>query len=182
MIEHGLAPLRISVNVSPVQLLNEEIFLQVLEILAESKVDIRYIELEITESAALGEDVNILDKLNKLKFLGFLMALDDFGKKYSSLGRIASIPTDIIKIDKSFIDGIGISAKSEKMIKVIIMMAKELDNKVIAEGVETKEQYEFLKKFSCDQIQGYYFSKPVSGEKLEELLIKQNNGELWNEL
>lgn len=182
LIEHGLAPLRISVNVSPVQLLNEEIFLQVLEILAESKVDIRYIELEITESAALGEDVNILDKLNKLKFLGFLMALDDFGKKYSSLGRIASIPTDIIKIDKSFIDGIGISAKSEKMIKVIIMMAKELDNKVIAEGVETKEQYEFLKKLSCDQIQGYYFSKPVSGEKLEELLIKQNNGELWNEL
>lgn len=62
------------------------------------------------------------------------------------------------------------------------MMAKELDNKVIAEGVETKEQYEFLKKLSCDQIQGYYFSKPVSGEKLEELLIKQNNGELWNEL
>jgi len=114
----------------------------------------------------------IIESLKQLKQLGIKIAIDDFGTEYSSLNYIKQLPVDRIKIDISFIRGIGINHKDEAIIKVIIVLARNLGLKVIAEGVETVEQLDFLKNEMCDEVQGYYFYKPMTADKTEELLIK----------
>jgi diguanylate cyclase (GGDEF)-like protein len=169
----GFSPLRISVNLSVVQFEGKDFIPDFTRIIKESRVDPKYIELEITESVFSEKPENTLEKLHKLKELGVKIAIDDFGSGYSSLNRLKLVPFDRIKIDKDIIDHIDLYEKSAPVTEVIIMLARAFRASVTAEGVETKEQVNFLKTIYCDEIQGYYFSRPLSSEALEEFLKKE---------
>ena len=114
----------------------------------------------------------IIESLKQLKQLGVKVAIDDFGTEYSSLNYIKQLPVDKIKIAMSFVQGIKLNLKDEAIINVIIVLAKNLGLKVIAEGVETKEQLDFLRDQMCDEIQGYYYYKPMPANEIEELMSK----------
>jgi len=169
----GCAMIRISVNLSIQQLILPGIEKQVSDILNETQIDPKYLELEITERVALIESNSILQSLNSLKKLGIIITVDDFGTGYSALSYLKRLPVDKIKIDKSFVDGIGINNKDEVIIKSILLLANGLDISVIAEGVETNSQLDFLKKNNCEEIQGYFYYKSLKENKIEKLL-KEN--------
>ena len=127
-------------------------------------------ELEITENIIMKEPEYIIKSLKQLKQLGVKITIDDFGTEYSSLNYIKQLPVDRIKIAMPFIKGININHKDEAIIKVIIALAKNLELKVIAEGVESKEQLDFLKEQMCDEIQGYFYGKPEPVVLIDEML------------
>ena len=161
----------ISVNVSR-QHFMEENFLEKYDIITKKYgINPNNIDLEITESAAVNDGIDIIEIMKKMKQLGFLISIDDFGTGYSSLSMLQDMPADIIKIDKSFVDRIG--KKEKNMVDYILNIAKELNLKTIAEGVETKEQREYLLKKGCDIIQGYYYSKPLPEEEFEKYFNNQ---------
>ena len=166
----GMPPLRMSVNLSVSQFLNPRIVENVDNILKETGLSPQYLELEITESIAAKEIHYTIDKLNKLKELGVSISIDDFGTEYSSLSRLKMLPVDLIKIDMEFIHGIEGSEKDKAITKVIIDLAKSLGLEVLAEGVETESQLEFLNRKRCDYVQGYYYYKPMPAEEIEKLL------------
>lgn len=172
--EMGLPPVRIAVNVSVKQLLKPDFVDKVAEILKETELEPRYLELEITENIAIQESGFIFDVLYRLKATGISLAIDDFGIEYSSLNRIKMLPIDRLKIDMHFIRGILNNEKDKVIVDVIIKLAKDLHLKVIAEGVEEEEQLNYLKQKKCDEVQGYYFYKPLSKEKFEEILGDSN--------
>jgi len=174
LIAKGFPPLRFSVNLSVVQFEGEDFISDVAKIIKESRVDPKYIELEITESLLSENLMDIVKKLSKLKEIGISLAIDDFGKGYSSLHRLEMVPFDRIKIDKSIVDDIVLKKEKIVIVKTIISLAKDLMASVTAEGVETKEQLDFLKSMACDEIQGFYFSKPLPPEALEEFLKKEH--------
>ncbi|NLL92457.1 MAG: EAL domain-containing protein, partial [Ruminococcaceae bacterium] len=122
------------------------------------------------ESLFSKDPTEVLEKLFKLKELGIKIAIDDFGSGYSSLNRLKLIPFDRIKIDKAIIDHIDLDEKSAPITKTIILLAEAFKAGITAEGVETKEQAEFLKNMLCGEIQGYYYSRPLTSEVLEEFL------------
>ncbi len=122
----------------------------------------------------------IIKKLYKLKELGVKIAIDDFGRGYSSLNRLKVVPFDRIKIDKEIIDYIDLERKRAPLTETIISLARTFRANVTAEGVETKEQADFLKSLACDEIQGYYFSRPLSPTALEKFLKKENDMGLKN--
>lgn len=171
----GLKPVRVAVNVSVNQLLNPNFVNRVINILEDTGLETKYLELEITENVAIQESEYIIGVLEKLKNLGISIAIDDFGIEYSSLNRIKLLPIDRLKIDMHFIKGILTCDKDKVIVDVIIKLAKDLHLKVIAEGVETKEQLDYLTEKECDEVQGYYFYKPLSKEETEKALIKLTN-------
>jgi EAL domain-containing protein (putative c-di-GMP-specific phosphodiesterase class I) len=128
------------------------------------------LELEITESMVMHNPARMIAVLVKIKSLGVRLAIDDFGTGYSSLGQIKHFPIDTLKVDRSFIRNIPQDAEDKAITEAIIAMGKTLSLTVIAEGVETIEQMDFLKDHSCDEMQGYYFSKPIVPEQFAELL------------
>ncbi|NLL92291.1 MAG: EAL domain-containing protein, partial [Ruminococcaceae bacterium] len=132
-----------------------------------------YIELEITESLFSKDPTEIIKKLFKLKELGTKIAIDDFGSGYSSLNRLKLVPFDRIKIDKAIIDHIDLDDKSAPITKTIILLAEEFKAGITAEGVETKNQAELLRGILCDEIQGFYYSKPLTPDALREFLKKE---------
>lgn len=150
-----------AINLSEVQIRDEDIVSFIAESLRICDLSAEYIEFEITESIIMKSAEKNINTLEKLKKLGVSLALDDFGTGYSSLSYLRTLPIDVLKIDKSFIDGIVIEEKSEYIINSIVELSHYLSLLVVAEGVETKEQLNFLKRISCDVIQGYYFSRPV---------------------
>lgn len=161
----GLKKIPVSVNVSVVQL-REKLFLQeVTEALMLTGLDPSYLELEVTESVAIEGEQDTISWLTTLKEMGVGLSIDDFGTGYSSLSYLKRLPIDTIKIDKSFIRDIKTDPNDATIITAIIKMSHGLKLKVIAEGVETQEQLDFLKLEGCDQYQGYLVSKPVSAEK-----------------
>jgi EAL domain-containing protein (putative c-di-GMP-specific phosphodiesterase class I) len=166
----GLAPVRIAVYVSVKQLINPEFVNTVMEVLEETELEPQYLELELTENIAIQESDYIISALSKLKVLGVSLAIDDFGMEYSSLSRIKLLPIDRLKIDMHFISGIQKSEKDRAIVDVIIRLAKDLKISVIAEGVEKEEQLQYLKSKLCDEVQGYYFYKPLSKEEIQRLL------------
>ncbi len=170
LIANGFPPLRFSVNLSPVQFAGDNFILDVTKAIKESQVDPQYIELEITESFFSENPEDVIKKLHKLKDLGIKIAIDDFGGGYSSLNRLKNIPFDRIKIDKKIIDYINVEEKMTSLTEIIILLSRTFMASVTAEGVETKEQADFLKNKACDEIQGFYFSKPLLSEDLEEYL------------
>jgi EAL domain-containing protein (putative c-di-GMP-specific phosphodiesterase class I) len=172
LIANGFPPLRVSVNLSVVQFHEEGFILDLTKIIKESQVDPRYLELEITESLFSEKTAEILVKLNTLKEMGVRIAVDDFGKGYSSLNRLRLVPFDRIKIDKEITDNIDVDNKAVSITENIVSLAKAFNASITAEGVETKEKAEFLKSLGCDEIQGYYYSKPLSAEALEGFLEK----------
>lgn len=153
---------KISVNLSPIQFIDENLIDSIKSSLKNSTVKPQNIEFEITESiAGHGKMEQALDKFNVLRDLGVRIAIDDFGTEFSSLNRIQALPFDKIKIDKVFIDGIGIDKKKEAIIEIIINLASVLGVSCIAEGVEEKHQVDFLNENGCNLIQGFYYSKPL---------------------
>jgi len=154
-----------------VQIRSEKILPFIEASLKKYDLDASYIEFEITESVIMKYPEKNIEKLKQLRKLGVSLALDDFGTGYSSLSYLRILPIDSLKIDKSFIDGIVIEEKSEYIIDTIIELSHYLNLIVVAEGVETKEQYDYLKSINCDLLQGYYFSKPLEFADAEKMLL-----------
>ncbi|WP_238883150.1 EAL domain-containing protein [Clostridium sp. YIM B02551] len=159
----------ISVNVSVIQLMQSDFIDTVLRILNETSVSPAQLEIEITESIFIESYELINSKLEQLRGMGVKIALDDFGKGYSSLSYLKQLPITTLKIDKSFIDDIIISNKSS-LVENIIDIGHKMDLNVVAEGVETQDQLRFLDNYNCDKIQGYYFSRPVEKEAAIQLI------------
>lgn len=168
--DKGYPHLRMAVNLSVVQFNNPSFVSNVERILQETGLNPKYLELEITESVATKDAANIVDALNRLKQLGVSISIDDFGTEYSSLNRIKELPIDRIKIDMQFVQGIEGNEKDQAITKVIINLAKNLGLEVLAEGVETAPQLEFLNQRMCDEVQGYYYYRPMPAEEIEKLL------------
>jgi diguanylate cyclase (GGDEF)-like protein len=173
LVAKGFPPLRFSVNLSVIQFQAEEFVFDFANVIEKSRVDPKYIELEITESLLSENPAEVLAKLCKLKELGVGIAIDDFGKGYSSLSRLKVVPFNRIKIDKEIIDYIDLERKRAPLTEIIILLGRTFQADITAEGVETKKQADFLKSIDCDEIQGYYFSRPLSPEALEEFLKKE---------
>ncbi|MDD3660746.1 MAG: EAL domain-containing protein [Lachnospiraceae bacterium] len=163
--------IRIAINLSMEQLREVNIVKQFHKIIKEIGIEANKIEIEITESIAFNKEFDVLHVLNELKRVGFLIAIDDFGKEYSSLNRIRSFPVDRLKIDMDFVHGISSgNHKDRAVVKTIIQLAKNLGVKVLAEGVETQEQYQFLKEHGCDEMQGFFFHKGMTAQEAGNLL------------
>ncbi len=133
-------------------------------------VNLRHIELELTEGVLIEDLSRIQEKLNRVRKTGVSISIDDFGTGYSSLSRIKSLPVDNIKIDKSFIDDLENSPQNLKIVQAIILMAHGLQLKVVAEGVETENQLSILRKEQCNIVQGYLLSRPLAVTDFEALL------------
>nr|WP_243242159.1 bifunctional diguanylate cyclase/phosphodiesterase [Clostridium sp. 1001275B_160808_H3] len=161
---------KMAINLSEVQIRDEDIVSFISESLKFYDLNSEYIEFEITESIIMKSAEKNINTLEKLKHIGVSLALDDFGTGYSSLSYLRTLPIDVLKIDKSFIDGIVVEEKSEYIINSIVELSHYLSLLVVAEGVETKEQLDFLKKISCDVIQGYYFSKPIEFDEAVKMI------------
>jgi len=158
----GLPAVRLSVNVSGRQFVQSNFIETVSEILAETGVDPSFIELEMTETSLMENEASTIRTLNKLKEFGFGIAIDDFGAGYSSLGYVKNFPIDRIKIDRSFIKDICNNRNDQAIVEAIIAMANKLHCAVTAEGVELPEQSSFLLQSGCDEIQGFYYYKPLT--------------------
>jgi diguanylate cyclase (GGDEF)-like protein/PAS domain S-box-containing protein len=155
------APLHIAVNISIKQLQHERFISDIKQIMEETGIKAENLEFEITESVLMSDPERTLKILHTIADMGISIAIDDFGTGYSSLFYLKHFPVSTLKIDKSFIDDITTDASSDQIVETIIAMAQRLGLKVVAEGVEEKEQLEHLQKLGCDIIQGYYFSKPL---------------------
>ncbi len=166
----GLAHLKVAVNLSPIQIIDPNIAVKIEDIIQETGLDPKYIELELTESTAIQESDYVIDVLNRLKEIGVSIAIDDFGTEYSSLSRLKDLPIDRIKIDMQYIHGIENNEKDKAITMVIINLAKSLDLNVLAEGVETESQLEFLNEKMCEYAQGFYYYKPMPADKMEKIL------------
>lgn len=163
----GMSPVKISVNLSTQQFLTPNLVTFVEEVLERTALDPKYLVIEITENMAM-EYVYSIQVLKKLKSLGVGISIDDFGTGYSSLNYLKNFPIDYIKIDKSFVSEL-VNGDSDAIIVIaIITLAHNLHKEVIAEGVETQEQLDFLKRHNCDITQGYFFSKPLPAEEIEK--------------
>jgi diguanylate cyclase len=166
----GLALSRIAVNVSVIQLLNKGFSSLLAAVLAETGLEPEALELELTESALISDEVTILAVLHKLKKIGVTLAIDDFGTGYSSLSRLKNFPIDCLKIDRSFVCEIEENLVNTSIVSALIAMAEGMNMKVIAEGVETEVQLAFLKEKQCNEVQGYLLSKPLLAKQIEEFI------------
>lgn len=164
--------LTVAINVSVQQLKEENFANHLEEMIKHSGVDPHQIEIEITESALIEDPEAAIQTLHSIRALGISIAIDDFGTGYSSLAYIKRLPVDILKVDLSFVRDIGKDVKTEAIIKSTISLAHNLGLKVVAEGVETIEQANFLREAGCDIFQGYYFSKPLPASELVVFLQK----------
>ena len=168
-LDEGRKIVPISVNLSRQHLYNPKLVEEYQKIVAKSGVPIDKLELEITESALFENHDEFLAIINKLHGVGFRILMDDFGTGYSSLMMLKSIPIDVMKLDKSFVDDYS-DSKGEKIISSVTQLAKAMQIEVTAEGVETEEQYKFMRDLGCDMIQGYYFAKPMPVEDFDKLI------------
>ncbi|HLF97098.1 MAG TPA: EAL domain-containing protein [Methylococcaceae bacterium] len=166
----GLPPLRVAVNLSAQQFRKANFGNMVATALLDSGLDPGFLELELTESIAMHKAEETAATLQNLKSLGVQISIDDFGTGYSSLGYLKRFPLDRLKIDKSFVDGIADDPSDAAIVIAIIAMAHSLNLRVIAEGVETREQYEFLKMHHCNEIQGYFLGRPMAGADLTVMM------------
>lgn len=172
-IKQGAAPINVAVNFSARQLAREDLAQSITSVLRESGLEPRYLELEITEKAVMHNAERAVTALRQLKALGIRVAIDDFGTGYSSLGNLKRFPIDSVKIDHSFILDIPYDKDDVAITRAVIAMAHSLGLKVIAEGVETKEQSDFLRDHDCDEMQGYFFSPPIDSAALMHLISER---------
>ncbi|WP_345812868.1 EAL domain-containing protein [Paraburkholderia sp. PREW-6R] len=168
--DQGLPAARVSVNLSARVFQQRDIAQLVMQVLAETGLAPEYLELELTESAIMRNAEEAVSMLNELHALGIGLAIDDFGTGYSSLSYLKRFPVDRLKIDRSFVSDIGVSSDDETITSAIIALAHSLKLQVIAEGVETSAQLDFLKERACDEMQGFYFAKPLSTDAIRALL------------
>jgi EAL domain-containing protein (putative c-di-GMP-specific phosphodiesterase class I) len=169
----GLPPVNISVNVSARQFREKTLISRVVGALQGSGMEARYLELEITESLIMQDVDQAVKTMEELQRLGVQLSIDDFGTGYSSLNALKTFPVVRLKIDKSFVSNLASSEGDRAVAAAVISLGQKLNLRVIAEGVETAEQVEFLRANNCDEVQGYYFSKPITAEGIADLLRKQ---------
>lgn len=169
--ERGYANVPMAVNISTNQFRNGAVEQQVQAILAETGLNPGSLELEITEQLFISDIAAVKAELNRLKELGVKIAIDDFGTGYSCIQYLKELPIDRIKIPREFIHGIGRDEKDESIISVLIAMARNLNMDIIAEGVETGKQLDFLRDRKCAIIQGFYYSKPVPASIIEDYMV-----------
>ena len=161
----------LSINISAIQYKKEDFVSRVLHVLKKYEVSPREIELEITESFLIDDMSDVKDKLYILQEYGIRVSLDDFGTGFSSLSYLKGLPIDTLKIDKTFIDNVVEDDSSRIITESMISMVNKLGFETVAEGVETKGQYEYLRDIGCDVIQGYLLGRPMPSEEIEKLLI-----------
>ncbi len=171
--DKGFNPLTMAVNLSQHQIQHKDFIQSVDHVLDETKMDPQYLEMEITENALMGNIETSKKNLAALKERGISIALDDFGTGYSSLSDLQQFPIDKLKIDRSFIQTISNTRSDHCIATTVIAIGRNLKMAVIAEGVETKGQLDFLRHQQCHEAQGFYFSRPVIAEKATELLVKE---------
>ncbi|MCF6194147.1 MAG: EAL domain-containing protein, partial [Kangiellaceae bacterium] len=172
-VDAGIMKGRTSVNMSAHQFLHDDLAEQVSTILREEKLDAKYLELELTESACIQDMDKTIRQMNTLRKLGIQLALDDFGTGYSSLAQLKTLPLDTLKVDKSFIDNIQTSIRDVNVVKAIIDIARSLELDVVIEGVESQAQCDYLWQCRAKIIQGYFFSKPIDPNEMSKLLTKK---------
>jgi diguanylate cyclase (GGDEF)-like protein/PAS domain S-box-containing protein len=171
----GLPPISVSVNLSPIQFRHAGLVSSVADALAQAALDPAYLELELTESFVMQDAERINVAMQSLKKLGVDIAVDDFGTGYSSLSYLKRFPVDRLKVDKSFVRDIDSDPDDAAIVRAIITLGHALGLKVVAEGVETSAHLDFLQQHGCDELQGYYFSRPVPAAELEALLRGPTN-------
>ena len=174
----GLPQLKVSVNISAVQLEQEDFIAKILATLEESGLEGSCIEIEITEHGLVKKRDKIVGKLKQLSSYGFTIAIDDFGTGYSSLSYLQQFPIHTLKIDRSFVQGIETPGQEACLVDAIAAMARGMNLHLVAEGVETVAQLEYLKERGCHEVQGYLFGRPVSAEETLELLSSLKDGQL----
>ncbi|HEY5525842.1 MAG TPA: EAL domain-containing protein, partial [Clostridium sp.] len=168
--ELGYPNVKMSINISGKRVTSKGFINEIRELLSETKVNCVEIQLEVTETALM-EDLDASMKvLNEVKDMKIKIALDDFGTGYSSLTYLKKLPIDVVKLDREFIRNISKIGEDQVIVEYAINLIHRLKMEIVAEGIETKEQLEFLKKNNCDYGQGYLFSKPISREEFEKLL------------
>ncbi len=168
----GMAPIRVSVNLSVHQLRQGKLVSLVRQVLEETGLAPQWLELELTESQLLDSVEHIITTFQQLRDLGVKLAIDDFGTGYSSLSYLRRFPVDYVKIDRAFISGLGDGTEDAAIIQAIISMAHSLGLKVVAEGVENQSQLEFLRSHGCDEVQGYLISRPIEATAMAGILLQ----------
>ncbi len=163
-------PLSLSVNISPKQFAQADLAAQISQLLQQSGMDPRFVDLEITETIAMADAEKSAGMLSELKGLGVGLDIDDFGTGYSSLSRLQSFRVDTLKIDRIFVSRMDSDHETHEIVRVIVNLAHSLGLKVVAEGVETQAQFDLLRKLGCERAQGYLFSKPVDSDTILKLL------------
>ncbi len=171
--EYGHSPV-IAVNLSAVQLSDSDLVKTIAKLLKQEKIPAELLELEVTETLILHEEKRSIELLKSLKKLGIRISIDDFGTGYSSLNQLKKLPLDKLKIDRTFVSDIPGDPDSETIVRTIIKMSKDLGLEVTAEGVETEDQLEFLRKENCPQFQGYYFDRPISPMVIQDKYFKSH--------
>ena len=166
----GLPPLFVAVNVSPIQFRQAGFVDTVARALSASGLDARYLELELTERTVMNDAEQNLGTLSALNDMGIELALDDFGTGYSSLAYLKRIPVGKLKIDRSFVRDLEVDPDDRAIASTILSMGRSLRLKVLAEGVETAEQYAILRGMGCELVQGYHFSRPLPPEQFVAFL------------
>jgi diguanylate cyclase (GGDEF)-like protein len=165
------SPLKMSVNISARQFQRpDELVREVVRVLEKTGLAPGSLMLEITESMIMGDAEHNVDVLGKLKDLGVLIAVDDFGTGYSNLGYLRRFPVDMLKVDKSFVQGLGENPEETAIVQAVISLARALGLRTVAEGIETTEQLNHLRALGCELGQGYYFSEPLPADKASALL------------
>jgi EAL domain-containing protein (putative c-di-GMP-specific phosphodiesterase class I) len=172
--ELGFPGLVFAVNLSFRQFHDRKMTETIFRIIFNANVDTSLLELELTESAMMHDPEYAQRCLRELNQLGISFALDDFGTGFSSLSNLQHLPISLVKIDKSFVQELGQSADAEHIIRAIISLAHSLQISVVAEGVETEGQLEFLRQQHCDEIQGYYYARPMPWNDLVQFMNRQN--------
>jgi diguanylate cyclase (GGDEF)-like protein/PAS domain S-box-containing protein len=170
----GLKPLRIAVNVSPIQLRYADFPELVIATVDRAGIDGSALELEITESVIMSDITSNTDRLEQLSTRGITIAIDDFGTGYSSLRYLAKLPVDTLKIDRSFVATMATDPDSMTLVSTVVTLAHSFDLQVVAEGVESEDQAHLLRLMKCDQLQGYLFGKPMAAAEIEKLLMQED--------
>ena len=163
-----------AVNLSVRQFADEHLLTDIAATLEKTGMAPHLLELEITESMVIHHPEQAIQLLTAIKKMGIRLAIDDFGTGYSSLGQLKTFPIDTLKVDRSFIRDLATNQGDKAITEAIIAMGKTLSLTVVAEGVETVEQESFLREHACDEMQGYYFSKPIDSDAFA-LLLRKNN-------
>lgn len=166
--DKGYPKVRVAVNISSIEFSQSSFVKTVVRILQETGLEPQYLELEITESVAIKNIDDVIDKLEALKKIGIAISIDDFGSGYSSLSYLKKLPIDTLKIDRSFILDLSEDQRETSIVRAIIALAQSLNLSVVAEGVELSEQVKILEDENCHEVQGYYFSKPLAVGQFEE--------------
>jgi EAL domain-containing protein (putative c-di-GMP-specific phosphodiesterase class I) len=169
-VNQGHDTLRVAVNLSARQFRQPNIVDVISSVLRETGLDSRHVEFEITESMAMEDPVNTQVILERLSALGICHAIDDFGTGYSSLAYLKRFPIDYLKIDQSFVRGLPGDADDRNIVRAIIALGRSLDLTLIAEGVETEAQREFLRANNCHEMQGYLFCRPMPADQITAAL------------